>query len=158
MGRLISALLLLALAGACTPDVQLEPTPIPGVSEGVTGEIGVQDQTSDGTRVMVTSVTITGSPGWLVVHRDANGQPGQVVGHTPVPEGHSTDVVVEFTSRQSSGTFWPMVHVDTGTVGRFEFPHPGDRSIDAPVSVDGELVTERLQLTVQSATASPGAG
>ena len=49
---------------------------------------------------------------------------------------------------QATGIYWAMVHVDTGTPGEFEFPHPADPLIDGPVSGDGGLVVEDLQLTV----------
>jgi hypothetical protein len=140
---------LLLLAASCVPDEALEPTPIPGVRGEVTGEIGVQDHTTDGTRIVIASVAIEGSPGWVVVHRDTNGSPGRVVGHAAIPEGRSTDVEVRFDTIQQSGTYWAMLHVDTGTPGEFEFPHPTDPLIDGALeAAEGGLVTETVQLTV----------
>ena len=147
MRRLALSLVLL-MSSACVGDVNLEATPIPGVEGEVTAEIGVQDQTTDGMSITIPSVSISGSPGWVVVHKDVNGAPGMVVGHVAIPEGSHADVVVAFEQIQAPGVYWPMVHVDTGTVGEFEFPHPADETIDAAVLVEGEHVMDDIQLTV----------
>lgn len=109
---------------------------IAGAQEGVTGSISASDQSGNGSTVLVDEVTIEGAPGFVVVHLDDNGGPGEVLGHQEIPEGTSTDVTVTLdTALEEDVTLWPMLHVDAGEEGTYEFP--GD---DVPVVLDGEVV------------------
>lgn len=111
----------------------------------VSGAISVSDQTGDGTNVVVDSVTITGATGFVVIHADADGAPGAVLGHTSVPEGTSADVSVPLDQELTAdATVWPMLHVDAGEVGTYEFPGP-----DGPVSNDDGTVVASLAYAVE---------
>lgn len=104
--------------------------------------ITVEDQDSDGTSIHVASATVVGGPGFVVVHADDDG-PGEVIGHVDIPEGTSTDVVVELDREIETGTYWPMIHVDEGEIGTYEFPGP-----DVPAQADGEIVVVPIEVTV----------
>lgn len=110
----------------------------------VTGDISVADQSGDGTSITVASATIEGADGFVVVHLDEDGAPGPVLGHAAVPEGTSTDVRVPLDETLTSDvTVWPMLHVDAGMLGTYEFP-----GADAPVIVDGSVVMAPLDFTL----------
>lgn len=112
----------------------------------MTGAITVSDQTGDGTTVTVDSVTITGATGFVVIHADGDGAPGAVIGHTPIPEGTSTDVSVPLDEELTAdATVWPMLHVDAGELGTYEFPGP-----DGPVSDGDGTIVKPLAYTVDS--------
>ena len=107
----------------------------------------VSDQTGDGTSVTVDSVTIAGGDGFVVVHADQDGAPGPVLGHAPIADGTTTDLPVPFdTPLTADQTVWPMLHVDAGAPGTYEFPGP-----DGPVTVDGDVVVEPLDYAIASA-------
>ena len=132
------------------------PTATPTGSESAqaaTGSLQVSDQTGDGTSVTVDSVTISGGDGFVVVHADQDGAPGPVLGHAPITEGTTADLQVPFdTPLTLDQTVWPMLHVDAGTAGTYEFP-----GADGPVTVDGDVVVEPLAYTVATAdTAADG--
>jgi hypothetical protein len=79
-------------------------------------------------------------PGFLVIHTDNAGAPGPVAGWTAVPDGLSTNVeVVLDQAVELTPVLWPMLHVDTGTVGTYEFLTVPDA--DGPVAVDGSVIT-----------------
>jgi hypothetical protein len=78
-------------------------------------------------------------PGWLVIHADNNGQPGAVVGQTQVSDGLNEEFEVSVNSDGLTLVVWPMLHVDDGTLGQYEFD--GSSGLDNPVSVDGQVVT-----------------
>src|SRR4249920_2633852 len=101
----------------------------------VSGSIDVADQSSDGTTITVDAVNITGSAGFIAVHADADGAPGPVVGHAAIPEGDSSKVVITLDAPVTTGSFWPMLHLDAGTVGTYEFPGP-----DGPVKSGSDIV------------------
>lgn len=146
----LSALMLVA----CGSDKKTASTPAPvttaaGASAtaapgaAITGSLDAADQTSDGTSITVKSVNITGSTGFIAIHADASGGPGPVVGHVAIPEGDSTDVVVPLDAKSPTGAYWPMLHVDAGTVGTYEFPGP-----DGPVKSGSDIVMKKITLTV----------
>jgi LPXTG-motif cell wall-anchored protein len=45
------------------------------------------------------------------------------------------------------GKLWPMLHIDAGTIGTYEFPGP-----DAPVVVDGNIIMKQITVTSAPAT------
>ena len=87
--------------------------------------------------------------GWIVAHLDEGGKPGKVIGHTAVKKGESNNVVIKLDEDvPAGGKLWPMLHIDAGTIGTYEFP-----GADAPVVVNGNVVMKQI-----SVTAAPPAG
>ncbi len=111
----------------------------------VTGTLAASDQTSDGKTIKVADVSISGAPGWIAVHSDLDGKPGPVVGKKSIPMGESKDVVITLDKAVTTAAFWPMLHVDAGTVGTYEFPGP-----DVPVMSGSDIVMKKVMLTVAS--------
>ena len=88
--------------------------------------VTASDQEIDGTLVSVDSVVAIEN-GWLVIHADANGKPGSVLGRTAVPAGMTENVIVVLDEPLTdSATLWAMLHVDKGEVGTYEFPDGPD--------------------------------
>lgn len=156
---LIFMILLAACSGQAAPTPTLEPTEAPAEVEEeaemeqeeeetveevmVTNAVMVEDQAlgSDNT-VTIASVTAD-TDGWMVIHAQADGQPGPILGTAPVSAGENSDVVVEIDTSGVTETLYAMLHVDAGTAGEFEFP--GD---DAPATdADGNIVTPPFTLT-----------
>ncbi len=82
---------------------------------------------------------ITDAAGWLVIHSDNNGAPGPVLGQTMVEAGVNSEVMVELAMDGRTTTLWPMLHVDTGEAGVYEFGTV--EGADSPVFVNGQVVT-----------------
>lgn len=116
-------------------------------SAAPTGTVEAANQDGDGSTLTVSSVDLEGvEQGWIAVHSDVDGKPGPVVGTAQVEQGASSDVVVELNDTVASGDYWPMLHVDDGEVGTYEFPDV--EGVDLPV-LDGEMpVMQKLTLTV----------
>lgn len=112
-----------ALAQTYTPDVQVTDT-------------GIVDDT-----VTIAEATVAG-PGWIVIHADAGGKPGPVIGSAPLTEGVNSNVVVDIDSDAATPILHAMLHVDDGAVGTFEFPGP-----DGPVKIDDAIVMARFSAT-----------
>jgi len=112
----------------------------------ITPAVTVSDQElSDGT-VTVAEVVSDGQ-GWIVIHAQADGKPGPILGYSPVVDGKNKDVVVEIDSAGATETLYAMLHTDAGEMGKFEFPN----GTDGPVSVDGKVVTPPFQVTLSMA-------
>lgn len=115
--------------------------------------VTVSDQAIVNGTVTIDRV-VTAEPGWLVIHAEADGKPGPILGQSAVQPGENLNVVVTIDESKATPKLFAMLHVDRGTRGTFEFPG-GD---DVPVTLGGAVVTPPFQV-VESAPASlPVAG
>ena len=89
--------------------------------------------------------------GWIVAHLDEGGKPGKVIGNTAVKKGESNNVVIKLSEDvPAGGKLWPMLHIDAGTIGTYEFP-----GADAPVIVDGNIIMKQITVTAPAAAPAP---
>ncbi|MGH8874985.1 MAG: COG4315 family predicted lipoprotein [Acidimicrobiia bacterium] len=167
MRRTIPLLTVLALAaGACNGGTAppttagLQPpatgaltTAAPGTTSIAppTGpsELVFEDQESDGSAVVVASVTLP-SPGFVAIHGNADGAPGPVIGHSDLlAVGTTTDLTVTLDEPLSATDMvFPMVHIDINGNGEYEF-FPPDVVIDGPGTfADGEVAVVGGTVTV----------
>lgn len=173
MKRLTSSMIVVALvAAACTSTSsdettttsQAEPvtTQAPATTEAgpatAPAEVVFEAQESDGSSVVVASVTLP-APGFIAVHSNADGAPGPIIGHSGLlPEGTSTDVTVTLdTPLESTGLLFPMAHIDMDGNGEYEFVPP-DNAVDGPaLTADGGVAVVGAEVTVASAEATSAA-
>ena len=113
-----------------------------GAATGAALETG-GEQSGDGTSVTVPQAQISGVDGWVAIHADDGGQPGEVIGHAPLSEGENADVAVPIDTPAPSGRLYAMVHADDPDDDRYTFPDG-----DPPVEMDGRPVVEPIQYTV----------
>lgn len=98
----------------------------------------------DGT-ITITNALMDG-PGWLALHSDNEGRPGPVVATAQLHPGANWNVKVTLPEGTAAGmVFFPMLHVDTGEVGVYEFGSV--EGADTPVSVGGNVVVGPLTVT-----------
>ncbi|MBW4437247.1 MAG: hypothetical protein KME04_08940 [Pleurocapsa minor GSE-CHR-MK-17-07R] len=103
--------------------------------------MAVSDQFLAGDTVTIDSVTVS-APSWVVIHNDNGGSPGPVLGQTLVPAGTTANVVVTLAAEGRTGSLWPMLHVDDGTAGTYEFD--GASGLDNPIIAGGRVATSQL--------------
>jgi len=103
--------------------------------------VKVSDQALKGNTVTITSVAAA-EPGWLVIHANADGKPGTVIGYTPVVPGWNGDVMVTIDTSMATQHLFAMLHVDRGAMDTYEFP-----GADAPVTVGGVTVSPAFFVT-----------
>lgn len=113
-----------------------------------TDSVTAADQAISNGSVVVAEVNAT-QDGWIAVHIDQGGKPGPVIGHAAAPKGKTSNLVVKLEQDVPvGGKLWPMLHVDAGKIGTYEFPGP-----DAPVVVDGKIVMKQISVTAAAAAA-----
>jgi LPXTG-motif cell wall-anchored protein len=116
--------------------------PQPAAPAASSGSVEVGDQPVSEGSITVAKVT-AGQDGWIVAHLDEGGKPGKVIGHSAVKAGDNTDVDIDLSEDvPAGGKLWPMLHIDAGTIGTYEFPGP-----DAPVIVGGNIVMKQITIT-----------
>lgn len=139
-----------------TEEPTAEPTETPTEEPMVEPAITVTDQTlGEGNTVTVPAVTAA-EDGWMVIHADADGAPGPVVGQAPVTSGENADVTVEIDPEAATETLYAMLHVDAGEAGTYEFPGDDGPVRDAegnvvvrPFAVEGLAMTEMEEETAE---------
>lgn len=101
-------------------------------------------------QVRVDSVTVD-RPGWVVIHADAadgadradrDGEPGPILGQTPVSEGVHEGVSVRFDWQQVTPRLHAALYEDAGEVGRF------DPANDEPIAIDGTPIRSSFAATL----------
>ncbi len=131
------------------PTAEAQPTEAPATAEAeeepmISNAVVVADQPlGEGNTVTIASVT-SDTPGWLVIHAQADGRPGPILGRSPVAAGENSDVVVEIDPAAATETLYAMLHVDAGVEGDFEFP--GGADVPA-TDAEGNVVTPPFALT-----------
>jgi hypothetical protein len=88
--------------------------------------------------IVISSVTAQVG-GWLVVHTEADGRPGPVAGVAAVRAGTTNNILVRLDRAEPTPVLWPMLHVDTGEAGAYEFGTV--EGADGPVAVNGRVAT-----------------
>jgi hypothetical protein len=106
--------------------------------------VTVKDQTIDDARVVIADVVSAG-PGWIVIHIDAKGSPGPVIGWAAVREGDNIDVTVAIDASKATPILYAMLHVDAGKVGVYEFP-----GADVPAMAGGKMVSPGFKAAPQA--------
>jgi hypothetical protein len=97
-------------------------------------QITVSDQGVGTGQVTLESVTANG-PGWVAIHTDDEGEPGSILGQTPVSQGTNNDVAVTFNWRNATRQLHAVLYHDAGEPGRFE---PSGE--DEPVVINEEPI------------------
>ncbi len=145
------AILILALAACQSATPASEPAEAEAVEEApmeetakeeaeaesstIAPSVTVMEQAiADGT--LTIAEVVSDGAGWIVIHAQADGKPGPILGVAPVAAGVNSNVVVEVDAANATETVYAMLHTDAGEMGTFEFPD----GADTPVKVGDKVV------------------
>jgi plastocyanin len=132
--------------------VQQQPTataqPTPPAQPGVVPVLEADDQPLVDDTIVVKRV-VAAQDGWINVHANSpNNTPGAGLGFAPVKAGENLNVKVKLSPAPKPGDkVWPMLHVDAGQAGVWEFPGP-----DVPVMVEGKIVMKQITILAPPTT------
>jgi predicted lipoprotein with Yx(FWY)xxD motif/polyisoprenoid-binding protein YceI len=101
----------------------------------------VKDQELLDEKIVVAEANSDG-PGWLVIHAQADGKPGPILGYSALSGGTHKDISIEINSDGVTDKLYAMLHTDGGEIGVFEFPG----GPDVPVTVNDQVVTPAFKL------------
>lgn len=132
--------------GLPTPDEVVEQTN--AITQEEKGNKIVAVRQSPGTTVTIDSVTLL-APGYTVAHKETEGAPGEVIGHSSLlPSGTTVDVTFELDEELAIGEqLFLMLHTDDGN-GSYEFPGDDSPLTDAEENIVMTLVdiTEEVMM------------
>ncbi|MFC1961371.1 hypothetical protein ACFLYO_11765 [Chloroflexota bacterium] len=111
----------------------------------------VQDQSLGGEDELVIRAVTMPESGWVVVHADADGSFGEVVGQALIEAGTTTALQIPLTGSPTN-VLWPMLHVDTGVAGEYEFSEV--EGADGLVVVNDQIATTRIWIVPHLRTGS----
>lgn len=102
--------------------------------------VTAEDQAiADDNSITISNVTLEEN-GWIVVHNEVDGAPGEVIGVSDLIVAGSHDdvkVILDESATVNVGDIlWVMLHTDTGTAGLYEFD--GVNGFDLPVLNDDD--------------------
>jgi hypothetical protein len=97
--------------------------------------INAKPQFVDGT---FTADVYTQQAGFLVIHQGVDASFGPVIGNAPLQAGANLGVTVTLEG-EATPNLWPMIHVDTGEAGVYEFGSV--EGVDGPVAINGAVAT-----------------
>jgi hypothetical protein len=127
-----------------------EPAPF-----SLTAVTAFDQMVMNNTAVVGSVISETG--GWIVIHADDNGQPGAVLGQSPVAPGTSAGVPVQLIQDGVTPVLWPMLHIDDNTIGAYEFGTV--EGADAPVVINEQVaalpVNNTAEITILTVAGVP---
>ena len=131
----------------------LVPIAWAGPSAAEADSLEAEDQPIVNGTITVKKVNAS-QDGWIVVRLDSGGNPGDVIGHTAVKKGETSAVVIKLSQDVPvGGKLWPILHIDAGKPGTYEFPGP-----DAPVFVNNMMVRQQITVTTAAPRNLPRGG
>jgi plastocyanin len=134
---IILSLIIGVIFSAC----QVEPAPDePIPPTGDEARINASDQNIEFAAVLIDEVVIP-VDGWIAIHTDENGEPGEVVGVEALEAGRYTVVEVGIDTATATELLHAMLHIDNGEPGEFEYPGP-----DEPITIEGEPVMDSFRV------------
>jgi len=92
-------------------------------------------------QVFVDSATAD-RPAWVVLQADREGEPGPILGQTPVSEGEHERVVIQFDWQQVTPRLHAVLYEDAGELGRF------DPANDEPIAINGTPIRSSFAATL----------
>jgi hypothetical protein len=98
----------------------------------------------DGSDYVVIKNALIDGPGWIAIHADNEGQPGEVIGTALLHPGANWNVHVAVDAAKAGAKVFPMLHYDDGVVGTYEFGTV--EGADAPVFVGENVIFVPLEL------------
>ena len=138
-GFLFGRLSINSMPSVASEPLQREAPLLPGsILAGSNGNTVAIDDQSPGTRVTVDSVTLA-RDGWIVVHEDRGGAPGNILGARRLNTGTEQNFEVELLRPTTEGgVYYAMIHEDDGD-------RVFDHTRDMPLrNAEGDILFKRF--------------
>ena len=141
-----------AAAPAQSTPAPTQSAAAPAQPATATGSLEVSDQPVVNNSITIAKAT-TSADSWIVIHKA--GPDGKllltpVIGMTQIKAGDTANVVIKLTEAVApNAPLWPMIHIDAGEKGKYEFPNGPD------VPATGDKATVQIKV-LASGSGGPG--
>ncbi|MCB8923055.1 MAG: hypothetical protein H6662_15825 [Ardenticatenaceae bacterium] len=81
------------------------------------------------TAVVTIPLVLADIDTWVVLRRDNNGAPGDMIGHVWVPAGVNRDIMIKVDPQQVTDTLYAILHHDADSDQNFDYPEGGDQPL-----------------------------
>jgi hypothetical protein len=98
--------------------------------------VTVADQTLSEEETVTIDSIVSAQKGWIGLHMDRDGEPGQMIAYAPVEVGDTSGLTMSFNWRAATPVLHAVLYEDNGQEDVLE-----DAQVDVPVQIDGEPVS-----------------
>lgn len=104
-----------------------------------------KDQESNGSSVTIDRAVFKETKGWVAIHANAGGAPGQVIGVSQLlPAGETGNLKVTLTKPLTKNdTVYPMLHLEDNNNSTYDFPNG-----DAPAKAGQKVVVIPVKMEI----------
>ncbi|HEX6291154.1 MAG TPA: cupredoxin domain-containing protein [Herpetosiphonaceae bacterium] len=141
-----------------SPAPSASPSPAPSAppAGGVTPSITVRNQPISNSMITIERV-VAAEDGWVAVHKfgpDGKMMLTPLAGLAAIKAGTTNNLMVKLDETFNAGDkLAPMLHIDAGTKGQYEFPN----GPDVPVQANGQVVVREFTVEAAGGGARPPA-
>jgi hypothetical protein len=105
--------------------------------------VTVADQTLGDEEDVIIDSIIAAQKGWIALHMDEGGKPGQMLAYLPVEAGETNGLRLDFNWRSATPLLHAVLYEDAGQQDVLEEPE-----IDMPVQFNGQPVSASFMVTL----------
>lgn len=102
--------------------------------------LSVSQQNLNGSQIVIGSIYLD-KPGFLVVHKNVENNPGMVIGHSEVLSGEKSKFLITIDANEAGTSVFAMLHYDDNNNGIYEFP-----AENKPIVVEGIVLTKQIAI------------
>ena len=151
-GAIIAAIIVAGAAGYFMGKSSVAPSQTNGAAQTNSSGLGssagtsfilgknaivVEDQ-APGNQVVISTAALEEGGGWVAIHEDRDGKPGNILGAQFFPAGETRNGFVDLLRPTVKGVYYAMLHRDDGD-------HQFDLSKDAPITdTTGSVIMMRF--------------
>ena len=82
-------------------------------AEGLSS-VGVKVEDQNPGRIVVVNQVLVNNPSWVVIHEDAGGKPGNLMGARLFEKGSNSGVIQLLNSMKDGKSYFAVIHTDNG--------------------------------------------
>lgn len=120
------------------PSSSQSPAPSAALQQA---SLNVSAQSLSGNQIIIAGLYLD-KPGFVVIHKDVNGAPSAIIGHSDLISGSRTNLVVSIDKNQAGSRVFAMLHYDANNNGVYDSADEG-----TAVKVEGGVVVKPVIIT-----------
>jgi hypothetical protein len=104
------------------------------------------NRSPDGGATVTVPLAVNDVNAWVVIHNDANGNRGDVLGMVWLPIGINRDISISIDPTRVTETLHAVLYLDAGTTQQFNFPN----GVDMPLQRNRQVIQAPFALVSEN--------